>query len=79
MTRKVESPITSMCIFLWIGFVLAISFMEAWLKFQAPGITLALGRNRQISFWSIKQSRNCTRFNHINKHCPTKYKAGEDK
>jgi uncharacterized membrane protein (DUF485 family) len=30
-------------IFLWIGFVCAISFMEAWLKFQAPGITLSLG------------------------------------
>lgn len=29
--------------FLWIGFVGAISFMEAWLKFQAPGITLPLG------------------------------------
>jgi hypothetical protein len=29
--------------FLWIGFVCAISFMEAWLKFQAPGITLPLG------------------------------------
>jgi hypothetical protein len=29
--------------FLWIGFVAAISFMEAWLKFQAPGITLTLG------------------------------------
>lgn len=30
-------------IFLWLGFVCAISFMEAWLKFQAPGITLELG------------------------------------
>ncbi len=29
--------------FLWIGFVSAISFMEAWLKFRAPGITLPLG------------------------------------
>ena len=29
--------------FLWIGFVCAISFMEAWLKFRAPGITLPLG------------------------------------
>ena len=29
--------------FIWIGFVCAISFMEAWLKFQAPGITLSLG------------------------------------
>lgn len=31
------------CTFLWIGFVGAISFMEAWLKFRAPGITVALG------------------------------------
>ena len=29
--------------FLWIGFVCAISFMEAWLKFRAPGITRPLG------------------------------------
>lgn len=26
--------------FIWIGFVGAISFMEAWLKFQAPGVSL---------------------------------------
>lgn len=29
--------------FIWIGFILAISFMEAWLKFRAPGITIPLG------------------------------------
>lgn len=29
--------------FLWLGFVGAISLMEAWLKFQAPGITIPLG------------------------------------
>lgn len=29
--------------FLWGGMVLAISFMEAPLKFQAPGITIPLG------------------------------------
>jgi len=28
---------------LWLGFVLSISFMEAWLKFQAEGVTLANG------------------------------------
>lgn len=39
----VKSPLTLMAAFLWIGFVAAISFMEAHLKFQAPGITLALG------------------------------------
>lgn len=30
-------------IYLWLGFVCAISFMEAWLKFRAPGVTLELG------------------------------------
>ncbi|WP_452601112.1 hypothetical protein [Pontimicrobium sp. MEBiC06410] len=30
-------------VFVWVGFVCAISFMEAWLKFQAPGITTKLG------------------------------------
>ncbi|MDX5338910.1 MAG: hypothetical protein LPK25_07780 [Cyclobacteriaceae bacterium] len=29
--------------FLWLGFVGAISFMEAWLKFKAPGLDLATG------------------------------------
>ena len=29
--------------FLWIGFVCAISFMEAWLKFSAPGVTIPIG------------------------------------
>ena len=30
-------------IFIWIGFVAAISFMEAWLKFRAPGVTIPIG------------------------------------
>lgn len=29
--------------FLWMGFLLAISFMEAWLKFLAPGVTINIG------------------------------------
>ncbi|QXP53140.1 hypothetical protein [Cellulophaga sp. HaHa_2_1] len=29
--------------FIWVGFIGAISFMEAWLKFRAPGIDTALG------------------------------------
>lgn len=28
---------------LWLGFVLAISFMESWLKFRAKGVTIAIG------------------------------------
>lgn len=30
-------------IFVWVGMVLAISFLEAPLKFRAPGVTLPLG------------------------------------
>jgi hypothetical protein len=30
-------------VFLWIGFVCAISFMEAWLKFSAAGVTIPIG------------------------------------
>lgn len=30
-------------IFIWAGFVSAISFMEAWLKFRAPRVTLPIG------------------------------------
>lgn len=39
----VKHPIGLVSTFLWIGFVGAISFMEAWLKFQAPGVTLPIG------------------------------------
>ena len=35
--------IAIMCVFLWSGFVFAISFMEAWLKFRAPGVNLSIG------------------------------------
>ncbi len=30
-------------IFIWVGFVCSISFMEAWLKFRAPNVTLEIG------------------------------------
>lgn len=30
-------------LFLWIGFVAAISFMESWLKFQVKELTLKVG------------------------------------
>lgn len=29
--------------FIWVGFICAISFMESWLKFQAPNITTEIG------------------------------------
>ena len=40
-TTKFQLAIIS--VFLWIGFVCAISFMEAWLKFSAPGVTIPIG------------------------------------
>lgn len=30
-------------IFTWVGFLGGISFLEAWLKFRAPGVTLPIG------------------------------------
>jgi hypothetical protein len=43
MISRITPAILIAFIFLWIGFVGAISFMEAWIKFRAPGITLPLG------------------------------------
>lgn len=43
MSYIIKHPILLISIFLWLGFVLAISFMEAWLKFRAPGVTLPVG------------------------------------
>ncbi|HET8736516.1 MAG TPA: hypothetical protein VFM69_07945 [Pricia sp.] len=43
MTTPLKYPLALGSVFLWIGFVGAISFMEAWLKFRAPGVTLPLG------------------------------------
>ncbi len=41
---KTENMKTSIAAtFIWIGLVCGISFLEAWLKFQAPGITVPLG------------------------------------
>lgn len=43
MKLKVEQPVAVICTFVWIGFICAISFLEAWLKFRAPGVTLPIG------------------------------------
>lgn len=43
MTYKLFHPIALICAFTWVGFVCAISFMEAWLKFRAVGVTLPVG------------------------------------
>jgi hypothetical protein len=40
---QLRHPIALIITFLWVGFVCAISFMEAWLKFTAPGVTLPIG------------------------------------
>jgi hypothetical protein len=36
-------PVAAAISFTWLGMVLAISFLEAPLKFRAPGVTLPLG------------------------------------
>ncbi|GAA1553152.1 hypothetical protein GCM10009789_03350 [Kribbella sancticallisti] len=40
-----EAPVAvaTAVIFLWLGMVLAISFLEAPLKFRAPGVTIPIG------------------------------------
>lgn len=40
---SIKSGKMSSLVFIWIGFLLAISFMESWLKFKAPGVTLEAG------------------------------------
>ena len=42
MIRKLKQ-ICIAAIYIWIGFLGAISFMEAWLKFQAEGVTREIG------------------------------------
>lgn len=36
-------PVAVAATFIWIGLILGISFLEAWLKFKAPGVTTAIG------------------------------------
>lgn len=43
MNRPAAQSLAIACLFLWIGFVCAISFLESWLKFRAPGVSLAIG------------------------------------
>ena len=40
---KTYNKIAIASTFLWIGFTCAISFIEAWLKFRAPGVTMPIG------------------------------------
>lgn len=43
MTVGAGSAIAGAAVFVWLGMVLAISFLEAPLKFRAPGVTTQLG------------------------------------
>ena len=43
MMIQTRQPIALISAFVWVGFVCAISFLEAWLKFRAPGVTLPIG------------------------------------
>ena len=43
MSSMVTYPLALAATFIWLGFVGAISFMEAWLKFKAPGVSLPIG------------------------------------
>jgi hypothetical protein len=40
---SVGPPVAVALTFVWLGMVLAISFLEAPLKFRAPGVTLQIG------------------------------------
>ncbi len=39
----ISQPVAIAATFIWIGLVLGLSFLEAWLKFRAPGVTTAIG------------------------------------
>jgi hypothetical protein len=39
----VSAPVAVAVTFVWLGMVLAISFLEAPLKFRAPGVSLRIG------------------------------------
>lgn len=43
MSPAVSSKTSIAIAFTWAGAVFAISFLEAWLKFRAPGVTLPIG------------------------------------
>ena len=47
--------------FVWLGMVLAISFIEAPLKFRAPGVTLAIGLGiGRLVFRALNVWRRCS-------------------
>ena len=55
--------------FVWLGMVLAISFLEAPLKFRAPNVTQAdRARDRSPGLPRAKQRRGCIRHRHPDGH-----------
>ena len=48
--------------FTWLGMVIAISFLEAPLKFRAPGVTvpLGLGIGRPGWWWRARPRSRCS-------------------
>lgn len=42
-TNRISQITVVAGVFIWVGIVCGISFIESWLKFQAPGITVNLG------------------------------------
>lgn len=43
MTCEIKDPLSIASVYLCVGFVCAISFMESWLKFKAPGVDIPTG------------------------------------
>lgn len=43
--EQASAIVTALCAAFWAGSVFAISFLEAWLKFRAPGVTTTIGLN----------------------------------
>ena len=43
MDTDIGTRLATAAVFVWLGMVLAISFLEAPLKFRAPGVTLRIG------------------------------------
>jgi hypothetical protein len=43
MNKTAANPVSFVVTFVWFGFVAAISFLEAPVKFTAPSLTLAVG------------------------------------
>ena len=41
-SSRIRSGLAAVCL-VWAGMVLSISFLEAWVKFTAPSLTLAVG------------------------------------